>query len=285
MLTARDDARDLTVRTEDGISLKARWWACPSPRGTLVLAHGLGEHGGAYRHVAEQVGRSLEVDVVAFDFRGHGLSPGRRGVVSRYDDLVADLRSVISWAHARRPDRPVFVLGHSNGGQVALRLALEAPTSLGGVAVSNPSIRIGIQVPAWKLALGKALLALAPWITLKAEAPSEWMTRDPEMQASYRRDGLRHGRISAPLFFGMIEGGEMLLRRAAEIRVPSLLIVGGQDPVISPLATREFFQALGSEDKTLLLYPRMLHEPFNEIGRQQVIEDLIRWLDSRLDPR
>ena len=87
---------------------------------------------------------------------------------------------------------------------------------------------------------------------------------------------------SAPLFFGMLEGGETLMARAGEIRVPVLMLIGGQDPVISPESNREFYDRLGSGDKTFLLYPRMLHEPFNELGRQQVFDDLARWLEQRL---
>jgi lysophospholipase len=132
------------------------------------------------------------------------------------------------------------------------------------------------------LKLGKILLSLAPWVTLRAEAPCVWMTRDTTRHELYRSDGLRHSRISAPLFFGMVEGGEMLMARAGEVRLPILMLIGGQDPVISPEASREFFDRVGSEDKTLLLYPKMLHEPFNELGREQVFEDLSRWLEPRI---
>ncbi len=90
--------------------------------------------------------------------------------------------------------------------------------------------------------------------------------------------------MSAPLFFGMLEGGEMLIARAGEIHAPTLMIVGGQDSVVNPSAARELFDRLGSEDKTLLLYPKMLHEPFNEIGREQVFDDVVRWLEPRLRP-
>ena len=66
---------------------------------------------------------------------------------------------------------------------------------------------------------------------------------------------------------------------------PMLVLIGGQDTVIDPVATREFFDRLGSEDKTLLFYPKMLHEPLNELGREQVFEDLARWFDQRLPTR
>ena len=282
MLTSSKEAQRHVVSTRDGLGLRVRSWSVPRPRGSVIVAHGLGEHGGAYAHLAEALGSRLDLDFHALDFRGHGQSPGRRGVVRRYDDLVGDLRAVIAWARSRNPDLPMFVVGHSNGGQVVLRLALEPTAGIGGMIVSNPSIRIAMPVPPAKLKIGKVLLALAPWITLRADAPISWMTRDPAMQEMYRSDRLRHNRISAPLFFGMVEGGEMLMARAAAIRLPILMLIGGQDPVISPESNREFFDRLGSDDKTLLLYPRMLHEPFNELGREQVFEDLARWLESRL---
>jgi alpha-beta hydrolase superfamily lysophospholipase len=139
-----------------------------------------------------------------------------------------------------------------------------------------------MHVPPAKLRLGKFLLSFVPWMTLRADARSDWMTRDPAMQQRQRLDHLRHNRISAPLFFGMVEGGEMLLARAPEIKSPLLMLVGGQDPVICPRSNREFYDRLGSPDKLFLLYPKMLHEPFNELGREQVYDDVIRWLEPRL---
>ncbi len=80
----------------------------------------------------------------------------------------------------------------------------------------------------------------------------------------------------------MVEGGAMLLARAGELQTPLLMIVGGQDTVVDPAAAREFFDRVAIEDKMLLLYPKMLHEPLNELGREQVFEDVIRWLEPRL---
>jgi alpha-beta hydrolase superfamily lysophospholipase len=252
------------------------------PQAVLVLAHGLGEHGGAYGHVVDSLQARLDIDVMAMDFRGHGRSPGRRGVVRHYQELLDDLHAVVDWAHGVSPDLPLFVLGHSLGGQVVLRFALQAPAYVAGVVVSNPAIRVAMPVSRTKLRIGKILLAMAPWITLRADAPSAWMTRDPLMQKFYEADTLRHHRISAPLFFGMVETGESLLARAGEIALPIAMLIGGQDPVICSKANREFFDRLASDDKTFLLYPRMLHEPLNELGREQVMDDVIRWLAPRI---
>ncbi len=104
------------------------------------------------------------------------------------------------------------------------------------------------------------------------------------MQASFGLDDLRHDRISPPLFFGMVEGGPLITARAAEIQVPILMILGGADPVVDPAASRAFFDRLGSPDKTLLLYPHMLHEPLNELRRDDVIADVAAWLAARIGP-
>ena len=279
---AAGTVRDIEVRASDGLNLRGRWWRRAEPRGILLITHGFGEHGGTYRHTAESLGSALDVDVVAIDLRGHGRSPGRRGVVRRYEDLTDDMTTALDWAARNRPDLPRFLLGHSNGGQVALRVALERRAPVAGLIVSNPAIRIAEPIPPHKLRLGRFLLRYAPWVTLKTALRAERLTRDLEMQRQLRADRLRHNRMSAPLFFGMVQGGEMLMARAGEIRTPIVIVVGGQDPIVDPSAAHELYDRLGSDDKTLLLYPKMLHEPLNDLGREQVLDDLAAWIESRL---
>jgi alpha-beta hydrolase superfamily lysophospholipase len=248
----------------------------------LILSHGFGEHAGLYARAAAALQPALELDVVAVDYRGHGLSPGRRGVVRRYDDLVNDLRGVLDWVGREKLGGPRFILGHSNGGQVALRLVLQDPSEIAGVIVSNPALRLALPVSPVKRMIGRFLLRFAPGVTLGGEVRPELLTSDPVIQSEHLADPLDHHRMSAPLFFGMIEGGAMLIARAPEIRVPILVLVGGKDLVTDPAASREFYDRVGSSDKTLLIYPKMLHEPLNELGREQVFDDIVRWIAPRL---
>jgi lysophospholipase len=269
--------------TRDGMSLAGRFWEGREPRGILVIAHGIGEHKGCYDHVAEDLaGRPGLVDVLAFDFRGHGESPGARGVVGRYEELVDDLGAALDWALTKRPGRPVFVLGHSNGGQVALRLARERGHEIAGLVLSNPSLAMRARIPPWKLLVGRILRVCAPGVTLATGLHHELMTRDEGSWPSRSADPLRHDRVSAPLFFGMVEGGPRLIEEAPEITVPTLVVLGGQDPVIDGQATRALFDRLGSPDKTLAVYPEMLHEPLNDLGREEVIERIASWIERRL---
>jgi lysophospholipase len=281
MATSLIRTSDIQVRAADGLILRGRRWRPRTARAVLVIAHGYGEHGGAYRRFAEVAAERSDLDVIAADFRGHGRSPGRRGFVRTYDELTEDLLCVVQWAAHEVAGVNCFVLGHSNGGQVALRAALRDPGRISGLVLSNPVVRVTVEVPPAKLWLAQVLARYAPWVTLKGNLPTELLTRDPEIQAEHRTDSLRHNRMSAPLFFGMIEGGALLLDRAPELKIPILMLLGAQDTVTDPAAARQFFDRLGSEDKTLSIYPKMMHEPLNEIGRQQVIEDVLRWLEPR----
>ena len=203
-------------------------------------------------------------------------------MVRSYEDLSIDLDAANRRAAAGRPGLPRFLLGHSNGGLVALRTVLDRDLGLSGLIVSNPSLRLSARVPRWKRLLGEVLLRVAPSITLRTGLNNEQLTHDPAVMAEIAADVLRHSRISPPLFFGMTAAGPLVLGRGAEIRVPTLMILGGADPIIDPGTGRLFFEALGSEDKTLKVYPGMRHEPLNEVGREAVIADLVGWLGPRL---
>jgi alpha-beta hydrolase superfamily lysophospholipase len=275
--------REGTIRSHDGLDLHVRSWEAREPRAVAVVAHGVGEHGGRYAHVAQALANTAQVSMVAPDQRGHGLSPGRRGAVGHYEELVADLTAVLEHLARERPDLPRIVLGHSNGGQVALRAALDPAggQAIDALILSNPTVRLAVRVPSWKLSLGRFLLHHAPRVTLPVGLRPEQLTRDPVMQQRHRDDPLIHDRISAPLYFGMVDGGHLLEARAAAVRAPLLMILGGSDPVVDPDASRTVFERLGSSDKTLLLFPGMRHEPFNELGREKVLEDVVAWLDHR----
>jgi alpha-beta hydrolase superfamily lysophospholipase len=275
---------DLTIASRDGLPLKAWLWTVPRPRGVVVIAHGLGEHGGAYSHVAESLGRLAGVDVLAFDFRGHGRSPGARGVVEHYEEFCDDLRAVNAYAATERPGLPRFVLGHSNGGLVVLRAVLDGGLDVAGLILSNPALRVATPVPAWKLALGRVLRKV-PSLTLDTDVDLNLLTRDPVKVAERRDDPLRHSRINGVIFFGIAEGGETIAERAGEISLPLLLVLGGADPIVDPAFTSEVFERLGSTDRNRVVFPGMLHEPLNDLDREAPLAAIGGWLDDRLPPR
>ncbi len=271
-----------TFTAEDGTPLAARVWDAPDARGVLVIAHGVGEHAGCYDHLARAVLELVPIAVVALDFRGHGQSPGRRGVVRRYEDLLGDLRGVLKGVAERWPGQPIFLLGHSNGGQVAARVAARSPLPLAGLIVCNPVVGLSLTAPRWKIVLGKLLQKIVPNFTLPTGLADAQMTSDPEMIAERHADPLRHDRISPALFFGMLAGRQPTLDAAASLRLPVLLILGERDPVIDLAAARSFFERIPGPDRKLLSLPEMRHEPFNDRGRDVPLRAVARWLGDHL---
>ena len=265
--------------------LAGRLWTTESPRAVVVVSHGHGEHGGCYAELAAAVVPGAQVDLVAFDYRGHGLSEGKRGVIRSYRDLLDDLDSWLGWVGRERPGLPVFVLGHSNGGLAAIRLAETRPVHLAGLILSNPSLHLIAAAPLWKRLAGQVLLRVAPWVTFQTGIDGDQLTQAADSVAVIETDPLRHHRISPPTFFGMVRNGPLAVDQADRVQVPTLLILGGADPITAPESGRRFFERLGAADKTLLNFAAMRHEPLHEVSRHEVIAAIVGWLDDRLDSR
>lgn len=265
--------------------LHVELWRNPCPRATLVLVPGLGDHCGRYGHVSSRLsGEHGLVDVVGFDPRGHGRSEGRRGVVRRYEELIDDLMRVIGWAERRTPGRPLFVLGHSNGGLVTMSALIDHQPKVAGVILSAPALALKARIPPWKLAAGRLLGVVAPWVTLGGRLPGSHLTRDPRMLAARRADPLVHSRLSPPLFFGMLDAAARIGVCASQVRTPLLLIVGRMDPVIDSERALGLAERVASRDVSVEVLPRGVHEPLHDLEWRLVVERVADWLRERVGP-
>ncbi len=275
--------RTHTLSGDNQPALHLKHWRGTRSQATLLIAPGLGDHCGRYAHVAERLaGEPGMVDVVGFDYRGHGLSEGRRGVVGDYSELVEDLLRAVEWTKTHLPGQPLFLLGHSNGGLVALTAIIDSVLSVDGLILSSPALQLKDVAPAWKLAVGRLLRRFAPWVTLPGPLPAEYLTRDPEMAAQRRADALVHSRLSPPLFFGMMEAAKRVLSLPGRIQVPCLTIVGMSDPVIDPTVTLRYFDQLGSPDRELIEIEAGVHEPLHDINWPNTLDHIALWLHARL---
>src|SRR4051794_27013150 len=91
------------------------WLPQDPPRGVVVIAHGVSEHGGRYRYVVETL-LPQGFAVYAIDHRGHGRSSGSDAQIDRLAHVVADLDTLIDRVKADHPGLKLFLLGHSMGG-------------------------------------------------------------------------------------------------------------------------------------------------------------------------
>ncbi len=271
----------LTAR--DGLELVVHRWRAVSPRATCVLVHGYAEHAGRYLALAGAL--SAEgLEVWAPDLRGHGLSPGRRADVAHFADYLDDQERLSDLVRAERPELPHVVLGHSMGGTIALRFALDHPERVSLLVLSAPFLRPTVPPPGWITGMAAALARLVPQLPVQ-RVDAAVLSRDAAEVAAYRNDPLVYtGWIKARMGHELVRSGPPLLERAPELEMPTLIMHGAADGLNDPQASRELAARVGARDVTLTTYPGGYHELFNDLDRDAVTADLLAWLDERLPP-
>jgi alpha-beta hydrolase superfamily lysophospholipase len=244
----------------------------------VVLVHGFGEHSGRYGHVAQSlVARGFAV--AGWDLRGHGRSTGVRGHIARSDSLTEELAAVC--AHFRRPNVPLFLFAHSMGGQIALEYLENNPDVCRGAVIGSPWLRLARNPPVWKLTLAWVAMHFWPGFAQQTSKRRERLSRDMDHLSSFPDLDLVHHRMTARLFFVARAAGERVLVGADRLRLPLLLLHGDDDPVTSCRATCEFFERVGSGDKTLRIYPANRHETHNDLDREAVLREVGDWMEAR----
>jgi len=151
-----------------------------------------------------------------------------------------------------------------------------------GAVIASPWLRLAFNPPRWKVAVARAAMRLWPRFAQNTDMRFERLSRDQAHLASFPDPALVHRRISARMYFAMLEGGEKLLAAAGQVRTPLFLLHGDDDPVTSHHATCEFFERVGSADKTLRIYPASRHETHNDLDRAEVLRESGEWIAARL---
>ena len=261
-----------------GLRIFSQSWApAGQARGVVVIVHGYGEHSDRYEWVAEQlVGDGFTV--WASDHRGHGRSQGARALVD-VDALVADVDRLVDEAVAAHPGLPVFVLGHSLGGMIAVRYALAHQQRLRGLLLSGPLAAVDASPP---LALvGRLLARVAPRLGVLDLDPA-LVSRDPAVVAAYRADPLvHHGRIPARTAAAIADTVAALPDSVSAITVPTLIVYGTADGLCPPRGSVMLGERIGAEDVTVRGYEGLFHEVLNEPERETVMAEVLAWLDAR----
>lgn len=254
------------------------WLPVGEAAGTVVIAHGVNEHGGRYEYVASRLGAAGWM-VAAADHRGHGRSGGRRAAIERFDHYVSDLDTYVAWVLVDAP-RPLFLLGHSLGGLIAAVYALRHADRLAGLILTSPAVVLPSTASPAQVRIGRLLSRYAanlPVVPLRREAVS----RDPEVVQAYLHDPLVHtGNLRARTATEILDATVEVQSRAGEIALPVLAMQGTVDLLVDPGAARWVSEHVGSADTTLKIYDGLYHEVLNEPERDQVIDDVIAWLGA-----
>jgi alpha-beta hydrolase superfamily lysophospholipase len=272
--------RHSTLCAADGSALHITDYLLPlvQARGSIVLMHGLGEHSGRYRHVAEFL-TSCGLSVRTYDHRGHGRSEGRRGDVINSQTLVQDAQIVVE-DFAAQFTAPPFLLGHSMGGLFACHFALTRRAPLRGLILSSPAL--SVRLSRFDQVMLRMLERVAPSLGVPNGVRPEKLSRRPEVGAAYRADPLVHNKISARLLRSMLDAIAFCGEQAPALAVPTLLVVAGDDQLVDPGGSLAFGARAPKELAHLHVYPGFYHEVFNEIEPERPFADVRAWLETRI---
>lgn len=268
------------IEGKGGVRIFTRSWEAEgTPKASLVICHGVNSHGGQYIRAAEEF-RRHGFAVTALDLRGRGKSEGERFYVDSVDDYVSDLSQTIEYARSRHPDLPHYLLGHSAGGVTSVSYALDYQDRIEGLICESFAFKV--YAPDFALKLLEGASHIAPHFHV-LKLKMEDFTRDPEWLAALKVDPLTLDEVQpVQTVAALARAGERMEREFDRITVPVLILHGTADKATRPDGSQLFFDKAGSADKTLKFYEGHYHDLLNDLGRDQVMEDIIGWIDQRI---
>jgi alpha-beta hydrolase superfamily lysophospholipase len=279
-----------SFKDDFGVEIMFYEWPVAEPKAVIQIAHGLGEHARRYDAMAATLNKA-GFSVYADDHRGHGqtglkqlenkqikrlgnLGPG--GMAATYKQ-VADFSKLIK---AENPNRPLVLLGHSWGSFIAQKIINKYSDIYDAVILSGSAL----TMPGY-LATGDFNKV---WKKIPGSTGYEWLSRDVEIQNKFVEDPLTFLALAMQVF-GVKNSLQLFGTPSKEIRkdLPILVQVGEADPIGGEYSNKALVEAYrknaGIDDIELFVYHECRHEIYNELNKDAIIEDLVTWVNQRVN--
>lgn len=263
-----------------GLNIFMRSWKPEgTPRAVIALVHGFNAHSGYMVWPAEQfVANGFAA--YALDLRGRGKSEGERFYVEEFSDYVSDVYGLVEIARAENRGLPVYVLGHSAGGVIASSYVFENQEKIAGLICESFALDVGL--PNAAALLIKGISHLTPHLHLYT-LKNEIFSRDPAAVEAMNNDPLIANESQpAETSAEMIKGAERLKENMPRFTVPMFIIHGTDDKATRYQGSQLFYDTSGSKDKTLKLYEGHYHDLLADIGKEEVMADILAWVNERI---
>ena len=279
-----------SFKDDFGVEIMFYEWPVANPKAIIQIAHGLGEHARRYDHMAAVLNRS-GFSVYADDHRGHGqtgvkqlenkqikklgnLGPG--GMDATYKQ-VADFSKLIK---SENPGKKLVLLGHSWGSFIAQKVINNSSDFYDAAVLSGSAL----TMPGY-LATGDFNKV---WKKLPGSTGYEWLSRDVDIQKKFVADPLTF-LAAAMQVFGVSNSLKLFGTPSKQVRsdLPILVQVGQADPIGGEYSNKALVKAYrknaGTNDIELFVYHDARHEIYNELNKDQIIQDLIDWINIRIN--
>lgn len=270
----------------DGAVLPVRAWPprAVEAKAVLVVLHGFND----YSRFFSSPGAYLSAQGIAcyaYDQRGFGLAPGR-GLWAGTDAYVADLKAFVVQARRRHPGLPLFVLGESMGGAVAIAaMASSAPPVVDGLILTAPAVWGRSTMPWYQSMLLEALARTVPGLRLTGEGLKIQASDNIEMLRALGRDPwvIKATRLDA--MYGLVDLMDEASVDVAHLNVPTLVLYGELDEVIPREPVKRMLQEMPAAPKTTVaFYPQGYHLLLRDLRAEKPLSDIAAWIANRSQP-
>ncbi|WP_425638175.1 lysophospholipase [Algoriphagus yeomjeoni] len=274
---------ETAYKTHDGIELYLQAWMVDTPKASLLLVHGLGEHSSRYLHLVEKL-NAAGISVFTFDGRGHGKSATGKpdAYFESYEDYLKDIEALFGKVKSFVPGLPAFLYGHSMGGGLVASYVLDYKPEAAGVILSSPAIKEAEGTSKLLIVLGGIMSKYFPkFKALKLDAQK--ISRIPSEVEKYLNDPLIYTEaVPARTGNELLKMMRSIQVKANDFNLPLLLIHGSEDGLTNPKGSEMLMQAAKSKDKTFRVFKGGYHELINDSDQEEVMDTMMRWLKERI---
>jgi alpha-beta hydrolase superfamily lysophospholipase len=171
----------------------------------------------------------------------------------------------------------LVLVGHSHGGTIVLDATTRGVVTPARLVLAAPWLGLAMPVPWWKRVPSPVFARLWPTLTMANGLKAADISRNPALVEGRDRDPLIHHVATAGWFEEVLRVQARLTTTPAPLRLPTLVLVAGQDKIVSSEATLAFAAAAGPA-VAVRRYEALYHDLFLEPEREQVIADVVSWL-------
>ncbi|RDI44351.1 alpha/beta hydrolase [Falsibacillus pallidus] len=258
-----------------------KWEAEGSAKAVIVIVHGAMEHHGRYGWLIE-MWRSSGYHVVMGDLPGQGMtSRSQRGHIDSFDDYIIEVKDWIQAAY--QFDLPVFLLGHSMGGLIAIRAIQEHKLNLAGVILSSPCVGLVKYPPKIVGMISYGLNALMPTVKFPSGLTIDMATRNEEVREIDVNDTLYVTKVSVRWYRELVHAMKLAFANMSKIPdLPLLVMQAGDDKIVNKTVVKDWFNQVPMSEKHFKEWTKCYHEIYNEPEREEVFAYSKSFIDNRL---
>lgn len=266
--------------TRDGARLPLKVHAAPSPHAVVVALHGFNDY-RSEMDMAAAWWMARGITTYAYDQRGFGGAP-QRGIWPGDDVLVDDAREMVALVRGYHPGVPVYLLGNSMGGAVAMAAAAAEPRlDVNGIILGAPAVWGWSSLnPVYRGVLWLAAHTL-PANKMTGRGLGVKASDNIEMLRELERDPMVIKDTRTDAVYGLVGLMERGYRSAGQVKVPVLLLYGGRDEVIPKKPVAETAAAL-PEPKRVIVYPNGYHMILRDLQAETVWRDVAEWMSPQI---